>query len=278
MQWHKVFIGIAGLIGAAWLKRKGWPLVLVGAVLVISGIVLYTADEPDMSLAASTRVNTVSSNGGGYTNGYNLSMGTVAAGDLVVLALSYDTTGTVSSVTDNQSNVWNLIATGGTAQKGSLYYATTTSAGSLTITLAFTDYYDVPSVARVYSGIEADALDVYASNAESGYDVSHPSGTTGTPTQDTELVVAMYAGDANANYTVGGSFGNLLRQNGSDLYSSVVIADLDQTSAAAQSATFDSGATYMQGFGAIATFKETAAGDPLASSGASSTAQSVFFF
>lgn len=106
-----------------------------------------------------------------------------------------------------------------------------------------------------------DPLDKVANNVEGGWDISHLTGTTAATTQASELVVAMYAGSANdTTYTITG-YSNVLNEQGADVYTSVSTAWKAVSSTGAQSGTFNS-TEYMNGVGAIATFKEYSAPAP----------------
>lgn len=68
--------------------------------------------------------------------------------------------------------------------------------------------------------------------------------------------------DANySNYSAAG-YSNLNSANRSDIYGSCVMADKDVSSTGAQSGTFSTatGSIYVNGYGTIATFKESGGG------------------
>ena len=201
-------------------------------------------------------------NAGEYTNSHAISFASnVAAGNLIVVCISSQG-GDVTGISDNQSNSYTLVENGsqGGILCGRLYYAKNTNSGATTITVTYGDYYD--SIISIFeiSGCDTTApLDVSAENVETEYLVVHPTGTTGTTAQNDEIAIGMYTGDNNClTYTVGESFTGLIDTNGSDLWSSLVTAYKILSATGAQTATFDSsvGDIYMQGYGAIATFKE----------------------
>lgn len=209
---------------------------------------------------SATRVQSKSGNGAGYLESYGIVMTSdVTAGSLLVLFVSEQNAGYTLGVTDSQGNTWVKINDGiNTYTKGSLWYVASAAAGATTITVSWGagNYQDFSYAAREYSGLSATPLDVTAEVVEASYLTSHPTGTTASTAQDTNLVVAAYAGDGNATYTISG-FSNRLDANHSDLYGSMSFADKDITSAAAQSGTFESNVG-LQGYATIAVFKEAA--------------------
>lgn len=211
---------------------------------------------------AISLVQTATGNGGNYVLSMNLAFGSsVTAGNLIVVAVCTQTYA-VNTITDTLSNTYTKISDGQTANlNGELWYAYNITGGSCTLTvdlIGTTNYDDIITTAREYSGISTTSpLDVSAENVEGSYGTSHPTGTTGTTNQADEVCVAMYAGDDNETYTVGGSYTNLVDTDGYDLYSSLVMADLIVSSTGTQSATFTS-TDSLRGYGAIATFKAAA--------------------
>lgn len=213
---------------------------------------------------AATRVQTKTGDGGGYADPHTIVFASnVTAGNLIVLGFAWDNGVTLDSITDGLGNTYNLIETGiGPSTVGAFYYAYNISGGACTITLDFSSTVDLSYVAREYSGLTTtDPLDKKEENLESSYVTSHPTGTTATTTQANELVVAYYSGDdslADGEFAISG-FSNLVDTPADGLYNITAFADKDVTSTGTQAGTFTSGTVYMQGHGAIATFKEAAA-------------------
>lgn len=206
---------------------------------------------------AATRVQTASANGGGYINQIVLPFGSNnTAGNLIVLALAFDPAGAPTSISDTNTNTYNLLQDG---NGGRLYYAYNIASGSNSVTIDFPSYQDVMVIAREYSGIiTSDPLDVTAENTEAGYFALHSTGTTAATSQATELACAMYRASGNiAGVITISGWSNVTIQDGSDLWTGLAFADKDLTSTGAQSGEWNTDPDYHQGEGAIATFKET---------------------
>jgi hypothetical protein len=232
--------------------------IFIGAIALVPG----APPSTDAPLGAISAVQTKSGNGGGYVSSHAFSFtSSVTSGNLIVIGV---VTGTyaVDSITDTSSNSYIKIQDGSqTNLKGSLWYAYNVTGGTPTITIDLTgtsDTDDIAFVAREFSGIATtDPLDVSAENVESGYEITHTTGTTSTSDSGAYLVVGMYAGDSNATYS-SADFSSVTSQNGNDLYEGIGLGHYDSSGASTHVGDFSTGATYTQGYGAIAVFLEGA--------------------
>jgi len=133
-----------------------------------------------------------------YTNGQ-------IAGDLnVVAVMTGDTTSSISSVTDSNSNTYTR-AVGPTTITGlqqSIYYAKNIHGGSNTVTVKFTQTASYPNVnVTEYNGLDtSNPLDVSAAASGSGTGASSGSATT---TSVNELIVG--AGNPSGLFTAPGA-------------------------------------------------------------------------
>lgn len=219
---------------------------------------------------AATRVQTKTANEASpYVTSFAFTFDSnVAAGNMIFFVIYYAASVAITDVSDGLGNTYNLINNGaGPYAEGAAYYAYNISGGSCTITVTFDGYANPAVVAREYSGLlTTDPLDVKAENLDGSYVNSHSCGTTAATSQNDELVIIGYTGDAVAagNYSASG-FSNLSDIDHNGVYGSVVMADKDVTSTGTQTGTFTSGSVYMNGWGNIATFKEAVLQDPIQS-------------
>lgn len=192
----------------------------------------------------------------------------VTAGNMIFIQMYRAASVAVTDISDGLGNTYNLLNDGnGPYGGGSSYYAYNISGGSCTITVTFDGNTNAAFVAREYSGLlTTDPLDVKAENLDGSYVASHSCGTTAATSQNDELVIIGYTGDAAAagNYSASG-FSNLSDIDHNGVYGSVVMADKDVTSTGTQTGTFTSGSVYMNCWGNIATFKEAVLQDPIQS-------------
>lgn len=207
-----------------------------------------------------------SSNSGGYETSFGLAFDTnVTAGSLLVAVGRGSDTITIS---DNNSNTWTQIsaAVANYGGVGAMWYAYNANAGATTITIdTGSTYSDLCLSIAEFSGIvsASDPLDVSTFVDETGYLVTHPTGTTSVPSQDNQLVVGGFTGDDhNAVVTAGGGLSNVTTAQGTD-YAVVAMAHKRMTTAAAQSGSFDTTyPSYTNGYVSIATFKESGGEEP----------------
>lgn len=184
-----------------------------------------------------------SGNGGGYVQSLNVTLNSVVAGNLIIVAVGHSTS---MSVSDDKSNSYTLIdsGSGNGGATFNVYYAIAGSSGNTKITLTPSTWDDLVYVISEHENV--DTLDVYKSNKETGWNTSHSSGNTSTPSESSGLVIGAYVGDSKATYSSSNS--TIIGQsNGSDDYISIVASEKALSSKTAQTTTFSSGGTYTTG-------------------------------
>jgi hypothetical protein len=215
--------------------------------------------------AAAQRVQTTQGNSAGYVNGdwtIQWSRNT-RTGNTIICSVAYqsDSGGTVSGISDSQSNTYNLIATGFTGDNNTLklFYAYNITGGAvptITITNA-TQSIRAAAICREYSGLRrSNPLDTYTGQANSS-GTSHTSGTSGAVTQNNELIVGALAGTLTGTCTAGSGYGNVASQSMHE-FGLACLEDKDIFGGGAQEATFTTGGA-MQSYALVAGFKEGAA-------------------
>lgn len=227
-----------------------------------------TVDTFDSQGGGATVVQKKSGNSGSYTNTCALTWNSnTTTGNTIIVSITYndDTAGTISSVTDSQSNTYNLIGTGGSSggdTHTASYYAYNITGGTtptVTVTMSTGDH-DFSMTMREVSGLTTtDPLDKVAEGTTAS-GTSHTSATTATTTQANELVYATIGLATTATFTLGSGYSELSETTGSDIYQASASETKRVTSIGTQTATFTSSASAVSYF-IIATFKE--AGGPL---------------
>lgn len=176
----------------------------------------------------------------------------IVAGNIIILILATTNSGNINSVSDNLGNIYAKIEGGSVAfTEVEVWYAKVTTGGACTITITL-DEDNISIIAREYSGINATSpVDVYNKNVETGYLITHPTGTTGITSNANSLAIAAYGGNGIcSDYAVDG-YNNLLQMNGSAGYNSLVTADKILTTVGAKTVNITSGAVYTKGVGII---------------------------
>lgn len=156
-------------------------------------------------------------------------------GNLIVVGVGV-ITGTVSSITDSQSNTYTK-ATGGNANNndGEIWYAQNITGGTTpTITVNLSATVTASGLAQEYSGMAASAFDKISSNT--GIGGTGSSGNTSATTSNNELIVGFVA-NGSGTPTAGTGYGNLTL-NSATSTNVVAIEDKRVTSKGVQAATF----------------------------------------
>lgn len=231
------------------------------ACLLICGVLTLSL-LPARTTAAATRVQTKSANSAGYVTTFNMTFdSSTTSGNTIICAVAYnnDTAGTLS-LSDNKGNSYSQVVSGSQPDtQAQLYYAANITGGAshqMTATMS-ANSHDIALICREYSGLSTSPLDKSAGGTTAA-GTSHTSATTAATTQANELVVAMVGLTGNATCTAGAGFGNVVSQNGSDIFDGACLEDKDISSTGTQQATITTSGSVATYF-IIASFKEASA-------------------
>jgi hypothetical protein len=191
-------------------------------------------------------LQTKTGSAGGYSNTNVQALASnVTAGSLLVMGITAGSADGVVSVTDTMGNTWTLVTSIASADRKTwLYYAKNAAAGATTITITFTasTFPDSVATIREYSGMNTTApLDVSATgNSGTSYVTTLTSSATAATAQASELIIAVGGVSANTpGYSLGTGFGNLVSQNGFDLYTSGFMEDKTVSATGTQTAAIN---------------------------------------
>lgn len=191
------------------MKRN---LLSVGIIaFLICSLVLLTPPLPTQ--AAATFVNQVAA--GGTTNSVTTGAGDMAgangSGGLLMQCVSYSSSGTLSSVTDDSSNVYTALTAecGVGGQCINIYYkASPVADSSMTFTVSGTSIF--PSVVAMgFSGMHATPMDQEAAGGSVEGTTVQPGSIT--PSEANELLLTCAAFNAGV-YTINSPYVNSVYQ------------------------------------------------------------------
>lgn len=214
-----------------------------------------------------TLVQTKSGNAGAYTNvNAQTFASNVSAGSLLVVGVIAGSADNVTSISDNRGNAYSLVDTVvPNDRKLWLYYAYNAVSGPTTITVNFDAFPDSVIIAREYSGATtSNPLDVSAKSTNaSNYQQTHSTAASPATNQAAELVVVLggNSGNTNPGYSAGATYGNLVTQNGFDIYTYGMMEDKRVTAAGSQTGTYST-TEFVIGGAILATFREVSTAVP----------------
>ena len=211
------------------------------AIVLVKSLVIPGASSVATSLAGTWPSTTTVGN-------------TIIIGFVNNSALSANVTG----ITDNSGNTYTKVFSQplSVSNDTELWTAPITTAGSSTITVAFTTAGPACFIAREYSGLLSPAIDVSTSGTTaSGTGPSSPA--TGTITATTELVIGIIGiALAGEVFTAGSGYANIASTTSTAAGTKVAIAMEDKLVSArgAQSSAFILGSSSTSSIG-VATYK-----------------------
>ncbi len=216
---------------------------LITLSILITGALLAL---PFFNVAqAHSLVQTVSGNGGGYVNTYNISITPSSSSDTLILVITMGTAD-LPTITDNQTNHWVLrqSADDGTGQRKTQTYtedAPAAAATTITVTFQSGDSADSAYILREWSGLQNPAYDTGGIGTEASGNTSHSATASTTNATANELIVGG-GGCANTNSptsTAGTGFSDGLQQQGFDIYTWDFAEDAATTSIGISSASWN---------------------------------------
>lgn len=212
-------------------------------------------------------IQTKSGNGGNYSNtNVQTLTSSVTAGNKLILSIVAGAADTIGSISGN-SNTYTLITNFAITSDRQvwLYYVEAANAGSTTVTVTYGagQFPDSVVIIREYSGlVSSGSLDKTAlSSNTSSYTTTHTTAASAATTQADELVIVAggNSGNAPSGYSAGSGYGNLVTQNGFDLYTYGMMEDATVSSVGAQTGTYSTTQNVI-GIVILATFKIASVG------------------
>lgn len=207
-----------------------------------------------MAIALLTHASAAGSAGGAITPSID------TTGAKLIVACIDGFTGGGDSFTDSKSNTWVGLTYTNTGTVGTrIYYCTNPSSVGSGHTFTTNAAFSSICVA-CFSGVLTASSPFDQQNTHSATSGSTIASGSVTPTQDNELLIAAFGGDATGTNSINGGF-TITDQRpfiGGTCYG-CSLAYLIQTSAAAANPTWTLGSAITQGGAAIASFKAPAA-------------------
>lgn len=152
-----------------------------------------------------------------------------------------DTTDTITSVTDNQGNIWTAAATAASlsALTSRIYYCASAQAGATTVTVTSSNSIKWELIVREYSGLASTSIiDVIGHTTEGSNTTSHSTSVTTTNAND--RLIAFYACNAQTDtFSAASPLANFVKESGAPGLAAMM-GDLALTTTGSKTPVFSS--------------------------------------